>query len=766
MGGRAGTLVAAAIWLGLLLGLWTSFLAAIPIIAIGTWLAVRRGRSPWPELALFGLLLLGSGLRAEAARRAHARLAVTPGLHRIMAVVASHPERAGGAPVAIVRVERAVPPIPRGAHLRIRLPERCHAEWGDRLEALAELDPPAPPRNPGQRDPRLAAFAANVVASGRARVARIVKPSGHAPWVVVRRAVEARLAHGLSRPAGELAVPLLVGDRSGLSSDLDAGFRASGLIHLLALSGLHVTWMAGVLRGLAAWLGLGPRARMIAGTLAAWGYVAIAGAIPSLLRAAVAETLAALARILGRGADPVQVLAIASTALLVVFPGWAHDLGFQLSVAATLGLATVGAALRQVSRRIPWADGFMATVSAQVCALPLLLNATHGLSWVAPFSNLVAVPVSGLLLAAAWMAVAADLALPGFGHPWFAASEGLALALRRVTEAAASVPGAVWVTGPQAWKAALAGAGALLLAMSAPPPRNLAAIRRGRSRARHAAIGAGIALIFTAVLAVALTRPIAPPRGRWWLVMLDVGQGEAIAIGGRSGWWLVDAGARSPLWDAGESRVVPFLRWAGLARLRGVAITHEDADHAGGALAVWRAARPERWWVPDTSAVRLPPAARARSAGRGDTLWKAPLAVVAWPPASRNRFSDNEGSLVLTVGAGAGRALLTADIDSTIERRLEVAPGVSVLKVAHHGSRSSTGATLLAAIRPRLAVVSCGRRNPFGHPAAETLERLRGAGTEIRRTDQEGALWIELSEDGAHVLDWRRNAWRRAVARP
>jgi competence protein ComEC len=113
---------------------------------------------------------------------------------------------------------------------------------------------------------------------------------------------------------------------------------------------------------------------------------------------------------------------------------------------------------------------------------------------------------------------------------------------------------------------------------------------------------------------------------------------------------------------------------------------------------------------------------------------------------------------VLEVGEGAGRALLLADVDSTVEESLRIAPGVAALKVAHHGSASSSGMALLSRIGPCLALVSVGSRNPFGHPAEATLARLEAAGCRIERTDRSGALWLELSPAGVRLLDWKRAA--------
>ena len=112
---------------------------------------------------------------------------------------------------------------------------------------------------------------------------------------------------------------------------------------------------------------------------------------------------------------------------------------------------------------------------------------------------------------------------------------------------------------------------------------------------------------------------------------------------------------------------------------------------------------------------------------------------------------------MIEVGEGEGRALLLADVDSTVEAALEVTPGVAVIKVAHHGSASSSGASFLARARGRIGLLSVGRHNPFGHPSPDALARLAAAGLEIRRTDREGAIWIEHSEAGARVVDWRRS---------
>jgi competence protein ComEC len=322
--------------------------------------------------------------------------------------------------------------------------------------------------------------------------------------------------------------------------------------------------------------------------------------------------------------------------------------------------------------------------------------------------------------------------------------------VRAVAGAAARAPLALAPTGGSPWVAGLAGAGALLLALALSGPRTLepepwraAARRRG---VRH--LGAlGLAL----AVALAVTwPPLAPPPGRFWVVVLDVGQGEAIALGLPGGWALVDAGPRTPRFDAGAGVVLPFLRWAAVRRLETLVLTHEHGDHVGGAAAVRRGLVVGGVVVPEGAAG--PP--RARRARQGDTLARRPPVVVRWPPAGFRSGDRNRASLVLEAGDGAGRAWLAADVDSAVEPALRPGP-LALLKVAHHGAGSSTGAAFLARARPREAVISCGRRNPFGHPHPATLERLARSGARVHRTDRHGTVWFELGEDGARVVTWR-----------
>jgi competence protein ComEC len=793
MGGRCAVGAAVTVWGALLLGQALGVrgalacLLALPGVAAIAWRAPPRVGTVLTLAALALAGLARGGAWRQSLEHGVVALGEDPAPRWIRARVVEHPLREADTPLATVRLLVPVLPVPAGTAVRLRLPPGCEAEWGDTLTALATLERPPARSNPGGFSARDAAASLGIALQGRGLAARATPARWIAGWarataVRWRRAAEQVLARGLSAESRQLVTPLVVGDRSALPPVLGADLRAAGLTHLLALSGLHVVWLAGMVRMLAAALGAGVGTRAWAGGACAVFYALVAGPIPSLMRAVATECLLAWARIAQRALDPLQALALSVLALLAIAPGWAGDLGFQLSCAATLGLLAIGPYLAEHPRL---ADPrlkallapFIPTVAAQTVALPLLIDRFHALPWTALASNLVAVPVSGALLAAAWLAIGGECLAPGSGALFLSACEVLSGALRGVAQVAGRAPGALIATGCEPGIAWLAGLGAALLALSLPRPRTVtAAAAPVTSRRRLAATGLGVFASALALLLALTARPLLPPPGRWWLVALDVGQGDAIALAFPDGWWLVDAGPRTPHFDAGAGTVLPFLRWAGVRRLEQLVLTHDDGDHTGGARALLSAGEVASLVVPVAVPGVPGPGSRfaaapvpIRRAARGDTLHAAPRVSVRWPPAGEPCTRDNAAGLVLAIDAGGGAALLAADVDSTVEAGLSLDAPLAVLKVAHHGSASSSGASFLARARPGIAIVSCGRHNAFGHPSAGALARLSGCGASIQRTDREGAVWLEFSGFGVRRIDWRHGpGWEaeRASAPP
>jgi len=268
---------------------------------------------------------------------------------------------------------------------------------------------------------------------------------------------------------------------------------------------------------------------------------------------------------------------------------------------------------------------------------------------------------------------------------------------------------------------------------------------QGRDRGRSPLL-LGIVLLALAV-GVAAWPLVRPSDGRLRLTVLDVGQGDAIVIETPDGRTiLVDAGSGGPMrLDAGERVVAPFLWNLGVLRLAGAAVTHDDADHAGGMPAVRRLFRIDEQWT----GASFP--SEPRRFGRA--------LVTALPPLDAPGGRRNDAALVLRIEMGLVSFLLASDIGAAREHELVASGtrlGSTVLKVAHHGSRSSTTLEFLRAVRPTVAAISVGARNPYGHPDPVVLARLAEAGAPIARTDRDGAVIFETDGGTLTVTRWAR----------
>jgi competence protein ComEC len=387
------------------------------------------------------------------------------------------------------------------------------------------------------------------------------------------------------------------------------------------------------------------------------------------------------------------------------------------------------------------------SVGATVATAPITALAFGTVAPIGVAANLVAIPLASLVVPAVLVSLVA-----GGG---MAAGAGLLLgAVEWVAHTAARVPGGQWsgvagLRGALPWAAVLAAV--VWLAHARPT--------WARLRWRLLSVGA---LSGWALLAVDLVR--GEPSEGLSLHVLDVGQGDAIAVRTPRGrWLLVDAGPRTPDRDAGREVVAPFLRRRGVARLATLVVSHGDADHLGGAPAVVTAFAPELVLEPGQalpSRLYLDYLADVgafgtawRPARAGDTLVLDSVVVrVLHPSASwlEGQLGPNENSVVLHVQYGCFDAVLPGDAGSPVEAALvgRLAP-VEVLKVGHHGSASGTTDAWLAALRPAVAVISVGRGNRYGHPAPSVLHRLALRGIAVFRTDRDGTVTIHT--DGRYL---------------
>ncbi|MCB1054454.1 MAG: DNA internalization-related competence protein ComEC/Rec2 [Acidobacteria bacterium] len=527
---------------------------------------------------------------------------------------------------------------------------------------------------------------------------------------------------------------LVLGDASRLPDDLVRALRRLGVGHVLAVSGLHVAAVAALALLVLSWVP--HRIRLPLALLPVAGYVLLVGPRPSLLRAAVMALAAVLA--LSSKRPPVAANALGCFVIgsLLLAPPLVLDVGFQLTVAATGGLVLLAPGLERRWRRLPalLARPAAATVAAQIATLPFALPVFH--LWVpaAPIYNLLIVPWAGLVLTSCLLWTVLALATPSLAAglaPWLDTLCAPVSWLRQVPPG----PWAAWPTiaGPGV---ALLLAG--LLAAAAWWPRRIGS------------------WVLVAVLATSL-RPggeVPDPR----LTMLDVGQGDSFLLEDGGHAVLVDGGG----WfggGIGERVLLPALTGLGVRRLDAVVMTHSDRDHCGGLveildfLPVGELWSDPGWWADGCGQAlesRLPAVPLAARDVQRVGRWR--LEVLATGRGSR----DNDRSLVLRAWVGERCVLLTGDIEAEAERRLLELPVArspfglhcEVLKVAHHGSKTSTTPAFLAAVEPRRALVSAGRGNRYGHPARSVVDRLDRARVQVLRSDQDGQVRLRFRSDG------------------
>ncbi len=631
------------------------------------------------------------------------------------------------------------------------------------------------------------------VAEGRAPMGGVVRVSGS--LMPVQGAMAGRVARAVVQPVeppsalwrlrarvradvdtlfganAPLAAALLVADDDALPRDLRDRFADSGLVHALSVSGLHVAILAGAVTLLAAALRLPPRPALAVGAAVTALYVGFIGFPPPAVRSAVMLSVGTASRLLQRPTSPWASLALGAGVPLLGDVRTVLDLGYQLSVSGMAALVAAGVLGKRVLPRA-WprrvrtvCAGLLVSSVATVASAPLVAWHFGRLSIVAPLTNLVAAPVIALLQPTLFLA----LALAPLRAPARLAADAAAplmLAMDAVARAGAAMPYAALTITPTFLTAVLLSAAIAALLV--------AAVARFPARPLAAALLA---------LALAVWAPlVAPGPGEVELHMIDVGQGDAIGLRTpRGSWILVDAGGIVG-GDAGQRTVLPYLRRRG-GDLRALVVSHAHADHIGGAETIVRRLRPPMVWDP---AFVAPSGVYARALAAvdemdatwrrvrpGDSLVVDGVALVALAPDSAWTASlddANSASTVLLVRYGAVRFLLTGDAEAEEEEWLLRRWGAraleaDVLKVAHHGSRTSSTADFVRAVRPRLALVSVGAGNIYRHPSAEIMQRLHDAGAQLLRTDQVGhvvvrtdgrSLTVEASGDRWHVPERSR----------
>ncbi len=739
-----------AAWVGGLIGVLGP--GRLPVVA--ALLVAVAGLVGWRHrpllrtwLALVGVLLVVAGVAAFRGERVDggplAALADEGAVASATVRVTSDPREHEGrfAPYVVVRV-RVTELTARGRTWRVDTPAVVIADTG-----WSDVPLGSTVRTSGRLAPAEGGAAA--VLSTRGSPVTVRRPDvwwrgAAAVRASMRAAVEPR-----SVEAQALVPALVVGDDARVDDALAADFRTTGLTHLLAVSGTNLTLLIGALVLLARWLGVRGRWIRLVAALGIVGFVLLARTEPSVLRAAVMGAVGLMAMGSNGREQGSRALGVAVVLLLLVDPGLATTAGFALSVLATAGILFLAPGWRDAMAR--WLPGWLAAAvavpaAAQLAVTPVVAALSGQVSLVAVLANLLAAPaigpatvlgLAGGLVGLLWLPLGQLVAAPAawcVGWIVVVARRGAALPTAALD----------WGAGP--WSLALLTLLAVAAAVLAP--RLL--------RSPVSGVGCCVLLVVTVV-----TRPPTPgwPPDGWVVAACAVGQGDALLLrAGPGAAVVVDAGPDPAAVDR-------CLRRMEIESVPLVLLTHFHADHVDGLSGVLRG-RPVGEVV--VTSLADPPqaveAVRRLAAGRGiepvvasyDRSWQVGDVRLqeVWPVPGLPDHGPNDASVVLVAEVGGVRVLLTGDVEPPAQGRLaRILAGlhVDVLKVPHHGSRYQD-LPFLTGLGARVALVSVGADNDYGHPAATTLTALSDAGARVLRTDLDGDLVVTVRDGRVGTL--------------
>lgn len=651
---------------------------------------------------------------------------------------------------------------------------------GMTIQLSGQLERPSPARNPGAFD-----YRAYLYRQGIHWLVRVdglnqlqIQAGRTSSWRgqidALRGFLGERLMEIYPEEIAGLMRAMLLGERLAVPAEIERDFTVLGLVHLFAISGLHVGVFIACLYGLLKRTGITREKAAGMVILLLPGYVLLTGAGAPVIRAAVMAALALLAVILRRWQDGLSFLAVALLVMLGWNPYLLFEPGFQLSFLITYALLIgVGPCSRLFS--FPWKSLnqlLAVTLVAQLASFPVVITHFYEYSLLSWLVNLIFVPIISLIVIPFGLAsLILGVLHAGLAVIPAAISSTLLSGIVYVAEKVAGWYGLhlAW-SPPTGWW--LVGYAVVCFYLFIAWTGDLLYARWQRAVSF---------LLFVGLVGVAAL-PAAFGADELRVTFLDVGQGDAAVIETPSGKVIVVDGGGQPFfpreawerrrktYDVGERVLVPYLKYRGIRQIDYLVITHGDADHIGGLLAVAKQF-PIRhvirnFHLPGTRleqelmAVLRENGARIHRVAMGSGWVLEP--GVSWQflnPVEKNgegrkSASTNNDSVVFLLTAYGRRVLMTGDMEEEAEGRLTTewkAPSVDVLKVAHHGSRTSSNERWLDTIQPAMAVISVGRENRFGHPSPEVLERLKDRQILTWRTDHHGAITLLITRSGMKV---------------
>ena len=623
---------------------------------------------------------------------------------------------------------------------------------------------------------------------------------------------------------------IVLGDKSNLDAELKMRYQMAGIIHILAISGLHISLLGMGLYNILKRIGLGiwPAGLLALAIMLQYGMMT--GGTVSTMRAVCMFLLSVGAKIAGRIYDMPTGMAVSAILILMENPAYLLDGGFLLSFGSVTGIGCVWPLISEVMDREEksrWKTeskgvkeflkstekslwkSFLASGTVQLTTLPVVLWFYGEVSVLGIFLNLLVLPTVGIVLGSG--TTGAFVGLFSSRGAFLAALPGRIIlkSYEFLAELAGKLPICTWVGGkPQIWQ--IVGYYVILAAgvwiyrqtaqeyvdndsfwkrgsdlynreVSGKKIRILQNSEAHKSQKRHKDVvmkiwGIRGACVVTVCLGILLIGY--KPREDFRIACLDVGQGDGIVIEIENQWNILIDGGSTNKSALGQYQLIPYLKSRGISKLDGIYISHTDEDHISGVrqlfeyigkgltvLQVENLILPEWQNIQDNKnyqeLIQLAEIAGTRvlTARAGDKIKYGQTRLeVLWPPEGADGVEVNEDAIVLEMTSGDFKGIFTGDIGKETEEKLlqnGVLEDVDFLKVAHHGSKYSTGEEFLETVKPELAVVSCSATNTYGHPSPDTLQRLKETGAVIKITKDDGAVTLRKVREKYKLSTYR-----------
>lgn len=541
---------------------------------------------------------------------------------------------------------------------------------------------------------------------------------------------------------------MILGERGNLDAETKMQYQMAGIMHILAISGLHISFVGMGFFRLLKKAGAG---NGVAGAVSAfliYAYGIVTGGSVSAMRAVGMFLVLVGAGIAGRSYDLLSAMALSAIVLLLDAPAYLYNVSFLLSFGAVIGIGALTpeiCSLLNLKKRT--AKSLAGSVIVWLITLPIALHAYGEVSLAGVILNLLVLPTSGIVLASGIFALPVGIFVIEIAKRVVFPGKCVLFLYEKLCEVVGWIPHSTWIAGsPQLWQCAVYY---VMLGVA------FMGVKWGKK-------AASVALVILAVVFLGYHS-----RNGLTITCLDIGQGDCCVLkmpGGEN--FLIDGGSSNKK-NTAVCQILPYLKNQGIATLDGIFVSHTDQDHVSGIEELLElcaqnlaTVRVKNLILPDWNTTgeeyeKLKMLAEqtgilVQTAREGNLLKTKEAQIEILAPENGADGSDtNEDCMVMEVHFGKFRGLFTGDIGAETEKKLlDSMEDVDFLKVAHHGSKYSTCQGFLDVVSPEIAVISCSAKNTYGHPSADTIKRLEDCGAQVEYTMKNGAITVQTDGEG------------------